>query len=136
MAFKDGDLAADTLATNGGTVTGHFTKVQRLADGRLAALLGRHGHAMRLLKWIEAPGDAEQPEGDCAVVVVSADGVRCYEDGSVEHSSDAPFKAFGSGGDIALGAMAAGASAEEAVRIACDWDTCTGGAITVLRLET
>ena len=45
----------------------------------------------------------------------------------------APFYATGSGGDIATGALAMGATAEEAVRVASRFDTATGGEITVLR---
>jgi hypothetical protein len=47
----------------------------------------------------------------------------------------APFFANGSGNLLALGAMEAGATAEEAVRAAMVWDNSTGGAITVLRRE-
>ncbi len=44
----------------------------------------------------------------------------------------APFFAYGSGSELALGAMLAGATAEEAVRAAAQRDTGTGGEITVL----
>lgn len=40
---------------------------------------------------------------------------------------------MGSGGEFASGAMAMGATAAEAVRIAMKFDTKTGGEITVLR---
>lgn len=46
----------------------------------------------------------------------------------------APF-ALGTGGDIALGAMAAGKTAMEAVQIAARWDIKTGGPIDFIDLE-
>ena len=45
-----------------------------------------------------------------------------------------PFWADGSGGDIAKGAMAAGATAREAVEIACRFETGWGGRIQTLKL--
>lgn len=135
VAYRDGVLAADSLCTSNDTVTGHAVKLRRLADGRLAGLLGRAGAAQRLLSWIEAGAQGEQPGGDAAVVIVDRDGATYYEDGVSERCSRAPFKAWGTGGCLAMGAMAAGTSAEQAVRIACEWDIYTGGDVTVLSLH-
>lgn len=43
------------------------------------------------------------------------------------------FYAMGSGKDFASGAMAAGATAEEAVQCAIQFDTCSGGEVQVLK---
>jgi ATP-dependent HslUV protease subunit HslV len=48
---------------------------------------------------------------------------------------NAPFYAFGSGKEPALGAMFAGADAETAIEAAIQFDPHTGGEITVLRHE-
>jgi ATP-dependent HslUV protease subunit HslV len=135
VAYRDGILAADSLATSGDTVTGQAVKLKRLADGRLAAMLGRSGAAQRLLAWIEAGAQGEQPGGDAGVVIVDDDGASYYDDGVSERCSRAPFKAWGTGGCLAMGAMAAGASAEQAVRIACEWDIYTGGDVIALSLH-
>jgi len=42
---------------------------------------------------------------------------------------EAPFFASGSGRFLAMGAMAAGASAEQALQIACDMDQGTSGPV-------
>src|SRR5690606_24915104 len=39
----------------------------------------------------------------------------------VEHNRDVPFFAFGSGAEVAIGAMAAGASAQQAIEIAAQY---------------
>ena len=46
-----------------------------------------------------------------------------------------PYFAMGSGRDFALGAMAAGASAEEAVRAAIAHDVYSGGEVVTLRIQ-
>lgn len=72
---------------------------------------------------------------DTTLIIVLKDGrVRAWEDlGWVD--IDAPFRALGTGSQIALGAMAAGASAIEAVTIASNFDAYTGGDISVFSLE-
>jgi len=135
VAYRNGVLAADSLATSNDTVTGHAAKLKRLVDGRLAAMLGRTGAAQRLLAWIEAGQQGDQPDGDASVVIIDQDGASYYDDGVHERCSAAPFKAWGTGGCLAIGAMAAGASAEEAVRIACEWDIYTGGEVITLSLD-
>jgi ATP-dependent HslUV protease subunit HslV len=61
------------------------------------------------------------------VVYVGSDGLMTQE--------GCEFYALGSGSRIAYGALAAGASAEEAVRIAARYDTSTGGEVVVLRRD-
>ena len=51
-------------------------------------------------------------------VVASRSGLRWFDGGPNGIACRDAFAAFGCGGDIAIGAMAAGASAEEAVEIA------------------
>jgi ATP-dependent protease HslVU (ClpYQ) peptidase subunit len=46
------------------------------------------------------------------------------------------FIAIGSGGDLAMGAMGAGATARQAVEIAARFDCFTGGKIDEFRLST
>lgn len=135
IAYRDGVLAADTLATREGVRSSYQPKIHKLPDGRLLAKVGNAPTANALKRWIEAgaPEDS-QPEGEAAIIVFSANGAAIYEDGGCEPVGDGPFFAWGCGSPIALGAMAAGATAEQAVRIACEWDSLTGGEVTVLEL--
>ena len=55
--------------------------------------------------------------------------------GRVDHGCEAPY-AMGSGGSYALGAMASGLSAPEAVAIACRYDVFSGGCISFFDTQT
>lgn len=134
ITFKDGVLAADSQATRDNTRTGFATKLFRLDDGERAALLGCAADAYALLDWYRAGKDRPQPEAkEGSLVVVEAGGeIMIYQDGYHQPAPTAPFHAWGSGMDFALGAMWAGASAKEAVEIAVGLDTYSGGPVTVL----
>lgn len=73
-------------------------------------------------------------EDDCIhVLVVSDSGVALFYGGTMTAISmvDAPF-AMGTGGEMALGYMFAGKTAEEAIKMAKENDLYTGGLITVI----
>lgn len=55
-------------------------------------------------------------------------------DGLVHDLSDKLFYAIGSGGDFAMGALAAGSTAREAVKIASDYDPGCGGPVVYMGL--
>ena len=126
IAYRDGVIAGDSATSGDGNVIGHCTKVHRIR-GRLVGLCGpiEDGEAFRL--WLKAgakPKAKPEPlDEDFLALLVEPDG-RVVEYGRrlVPVGYEAPFYAIGSGGALALGAMAAGAGAEEAVRIACRFD--------------
>ena len=68
------------------------------------------------------------------VEVISKDIAVVHEGGGHWILSIPEFCAFGSGADIARGAMMNGASAEEAIRIASKIDIFTGGDVQTLEL--
>jgi ATP-dependent protease HslVU (ClpYQ) peptidase subunit len=142
IAYRDGVLAADTQVTCGGTVDGWTRKAFR--KGRLLyAVSGGTGLANAFRSWVEGGMIGEAPslkgaddDKDSAHGFLFPGGNRVvwrYNDVWTSHK--APFFAAGSGSEIALGAMLAGATAEQAVRAAAERDTSTGGEITVLHLE-
>lgn len=140
IAWRDGVVAGDGLATSDEVITSRKAqKIRRMADGRIAAMMGAAVGAQEILRWIEAGEEGEQPkfegEKSATVVVVGPEGLTCYDEYGKEIISEAPYRAFGHGRDLALGAMAAGASAEEAVRAACEHSVFCGGEITVLTLS-
>lgn len=58
-------------------------------------------------------------------------GLYSVQDGSVIEHGDGEPVAIGSGGDFALGALAAGATPDEAVGIATEFDIYSGGPVVV-----
>jgi hypothetical protein len=149
-------LAADSLRSRNGTRMGHYPKIHaKTADGefyreedgrRLAfALTGFPAHREQWIAWyVNGQGKDDLPhapdtsdlggwfivlrEGDCPSLRVCSLATPYLVD-----VAEAP-DAWGSGGDLALGAMLAGKSAPEAVAIACGprGDTGTGGPIRFL----
>jgi hypothetical protein len=139
IAYRDGVLAADTLITAGGIRCGSEIKVKRL--GRLLyGSCGSCGLTDKVEGWIRAGMKGDRPplkvgEATGSVYVFMPDEriVWMHEDGDTVLT--APYWAAGSGEKFALGAMAYGASAEEAVKAAIMHDTGSGGAVTVLRRQ-
>lgn len=142
IAYKDGVLACDSAwNVDGSTVITWATKITRLPSGALYAGAGdsddRELVALLSDLWLSAgtvPARAALADlkGDYSALLVfpseAEGGVWLIEKGDEDSGAMrvvAPFAAIGAGRDIALGAMAAGASAEEAVRIACRFNTQT-----------
>lgn len=73
----------------------------------------------------------------CAMLAVTHDGQPWHYTGnrSFELRPDLPF-AIGSGADYALGALAMGASGEEAVKVAARYDPYTNGVTQVANFQT
>ena len=137
IAWDSKTLAIDRLAVDCdlGSIS---SKYKLLADGRLLAWVGGHSSGRFLANWYEKGADpAEWPsfqnggEEGARLIIVHPDG-RCQE----YANSPAPmvndvfdkFRAWGSGRDYAMGAMAMGATATEAVTVASRFCiTCGGG---------
>lgn len=137
IAYRDGVLAADTQITCGGTVDGWAQKAFRKGS-ILYATSGGSGLGSKFRAWLEGGMEGEAPDlkaegADEAHGYIFPGGDRVvwrYNDTWASHI--APFFAYGSGAEIALGAMIRGATAEEAVKAAITRDTNSGGEITVL----
>src|SRR5437868_819710 len=127
VVYRDGILAADSRGTCAGWITpAKETKLFRLQDGRAAAVTGQWAIAKKLLDWVQGDRSAPQPEGDARVIAIGKGKIEVFEDGA-SYIEAAKFAAWGSGFPPALGALHAGASAEDAVRIACLVDPSSGG---------
>ena len=140
IAYRDGVLAADTQVSRCGNDSGRTVKVRRI--GRLlVGACGTTSLTQRFIGWIAGGMKGPAPalridDSHACVVAVMPDGALVEWNG--DHPPDiirAPFAAWGSGADIALGAMAFGASAEEAVKAAASIDHATGGDITALSVR-
>jgi hypothetical protein len=141
IAYKDGMMAGDSCWNTHGIVDNLANKIQRLKSG---ALLGQAGdndirEIVVLLDNVKSakslPSYAQLTAIRCdstvllalpngAVFKLSTSKKLTHDDTDdlglwrIERS----VAAIGSGADLALGAMSAGASALQAVRIACRWD--------------
>lgn len=125
IAYKDGVLAADTACICNGVYEGRISKTERCLDGTIVAVTGDAAALAPFRDWISSGSKKdERPnvEDFSGLVVRPGGSVRNYDTHFVPLDITADFYAIGSGRDIALGAMAAGASAKEAVEIACRYD--------------
>lgn len=100
-------------------------KVRKLENGEVIGATGDSGKCLGMLDWYEHGADPEkwpkfQTADDFARLIVARSGGKLvYFDWlPVEQPVMDPFMAFGAGRDYALGAMAMGADAVQAVEIA------------------
>lgn len=129
-----GMLAADRQLTLGNSPL-PVTKLFRLDSSlgcMLVACCGEYEDAMLFIDWMAdgKPGTIALQDNFSALVV---DKGRCWRYGQQlqGYLIDAPFWAAGSGADYAVGAMAMGANAREAVEIASQYDVFTGCGVDV-----
>lgn len=102
------------------------------------ALIGGAGDASAIKKFIAWYGTnrTSRPRlGDNFVALtLTEEGLFYWCQTLIAEPIARGFHAVGSGGNAALGAMLAGANCHEAVRIACQIDTCSGGEIFTHKL--
>lgn len=137
IAYRDGEIAGDTLACWGTNRDGYITKIAKRGPV-LAGVSGALFAAQAFLDWFARGmvGDPpKMPDGDATtfgLIITPDDHVLVWGPRGWERTRN-PTVSMGSGGEFASGAMAMGATAAEAVRVAMQFDTKTGGEITVLR---
>jgi ATP-dependent HslUV protease subunit HslV len=128
IAYRDGVMAADSACFNEGLYEGEVDKIWPLSDVGLLGCCGEYGAILKVVEWLKAGGEPKlkprlSRESEFAGLLVKREGeVMHYQIGLRPLCIMAEFHAIGSGRQIAIGAMAAGASAEEAVQIACRYD--------------
>jgi hypothetical protein len=136
IAFDGANIAADGLAsTYDGEIRSLTREKLRVVGGYIYGMSGDAAMFGALIAWHRSGADPGElpPSGDDArwtlIVVDAAGGIYRYShDCPYSDALEAPC-AFGSGGDIALGAMLAKATAEQAVMLVAGRTTHTGGAI-------
>lgn len=142
IAWDGNELAADRKSHIGGVPSGGVTKVHRvIAPNRRVALVGFSGsmaYGNAYLHWLaggEQPEQQKFAEAKWAILMIDDRRTvyyRCDRCNVWDCLGRMPW-AMGSGGDIARGAMAHGASATEAVRVASRLDIETGFGVNVVR---
>lgn len=145
IAYKDGIMACDSAWSYDDLIDASATKITRLSSG---ALLGEAGendsrHIQKIFDKIKTPASLPSRD-DMLKIRMDYMGLLVFPKGRIfkiciAHASESnwdkdfkedvgiwevnlPFAAVGSGKALALGAMAAGKSAKEAVRIGCRFD--------------
>jgi len=129
VAYRDGVVAADsaTWGAGGRVITGHNKKIRRLNSplmaGALVVCAGASGVIARFHEWLEAGGKGEREavkagDGFQALIVHADGGVTRYDEEWLPFALQAPYHVLGAAEAFMLGALAAGASAKEAVRLA------------------
>lgn len=130
-------MAGDGLTVSGSIIFGrNAQKVHQLPDGRIVGIAGCANYVEPFLEWLSGNGDPPDIGDDFEALVLNTDGTVISFDHKCRPLIEELPTASGSGREIALGAMVFGASPEEAVKVACERDTNTGGRITVLRRPT
>lgn len=153
IAYRDGIMAAEGKMTLGDMVIKLDTEKVFWVNNHLVGVCGRARAINTFVTWLQkmtdyhivnqevgelvdlVPPALEDDEGYSALVVTPSRQVLMYEGNTpIDMGSDVPMS-VGSGSCFALAAMKAGATAEEAVKVACELDVYSGGEITVVQLE-
>jgi 20S proteasome alpha/beta subunit len=135
IAYRDGELAADSRVTDGDMIVSDARKkVHRLKDGSVVAWSGSVQDAERLLRAMRKSAPTPQLE-EISALHLRTDGSLWEYEGEAWVKQDPGYFATGSGSPYAFAAMDAGASAKEAVRIAIKRDAGSGGRVQSLKLK-
>lgn len=134
-------VAFDTLITAGGQIVGHIDKAVEIAPGIIVAGGGSHEAVQTFIEWMRMTwkSDTRVPKPKLANregfrgILVDTNAGACwgYEEKLFPFRTQLPYT-LGEGGDVAIGAMLAGKTPLEAVKIASTLYPATGGEIKFL----
>lgn len=153
IAYKDSIMAAEGRMSLGDCIIKEDTIKVYSVNGHLCGVCGRARAISTFVGWLQrmtdyhivsrevgdlvdlVPPQLEDDDGYSAMVVCPDGQVLMYEGNTpIDMGVNVPMS-IGSGSVYALAAMDAGASAEEAVKIAMKRDVFSGGTITTVQLE-
>lgn len=140
IAYRNGIMAADTQVSTGDVNDCFITKLAKNKKGDIAGAGGPLGYKYKFLKWFKSgekgkpPSCVDESAGFEGVIVRKSGKIEIY-DQEVKSTIRCNYYAFGSGNHLALGAMANGATAKQAVKAAIKHDVYSGGKITKLKLK-
>lgn len=139
IAWDGKTVAADRQATEAGIKT--FCKKLHVfrKTGDIIGSVGDYDTSIALENWYKSGADPKKfpkhkSDGSKLIVFKRSGEVIEYEGTSHPHSLKGKFFAWGSGGDIAIGAMAMGATASQAVRVTCTHHVECGMGVTAYRI--
>lgn len=130
----DGKSIATDRQMSVGDMRSQVTKLKRLTSGAIVGIAGSLDGGLTLMQWFEngaAPDKWPEFQKDkdrwALLVAVLANGkVGFYEQEPVWIPVEDEFMAWGSGRGFAMGAMSMGATARQAVEIACRFNVHCG----------
>ena len=123
------------------------TKIWRMSDGVVVATTGDFSFGLSMVQWfmVQCFNDGSekndwpsfQSTDDWARIIIFEPDQQpyCYERQPVRQVIEDPFMAWGCGREFALGAMAMGATAREAVEVACRFNVYCGNGIDAFDLK-
>lgn len=138
-------IAADSRTCSGDLVLNDATrKLVRCKDGSVAGVAGEATSCALVREWLVAgedmsaipdhPRHPDEEGGSRFKALILRPGGRLqFMDAAFTAIDAQPPFAIGSGGDVALGAMLAGKSAEQAVKIAMRSVTSCGGSLCYMK---
>jgi hypothetical protein len=139
VVYRDGMLASDSCVSDDGVPTGSFQKIIRTPRYLVGATGDAEGMilAMRwgMANFRQSAKDKALANCEATIIRINSKGVVEFWEGSAFYEVTAPFHAIGGGQHYALGALAHGATAEEAASIACQYSAVCKGPIHVLKLK-
>jgi ATP-dependent protease HslVU (ClpYQ) peptidase subunit len=139
VAYRSGVLAADTQSAGEDGTKYRMRKIHMTThSGVLYGCAGDTSAILRIRRWMER-NTTSRPrlpkDTDADVLMVKPDGTLWMLNDAFDWEPvDAKFHAIGSGASFALGAMARGATAVQAVKIAARFDINTSAPIDTLVL--
>lgn len=137
IAWDGKTLAADRQVTSGYTKNKRTTKIRKF-ENVICGVTGESKYADALFKWVEGGRIKERFPSfsdDNQVMLVVIDDKELTEYWASTFETKYPrneIAAWGTGKELALGAMAAGADAKKAVEIASEYNLYCGGGIDVV----
>lgn len=139
VAFKDGILATDSMYSAGNATLGTGKKINVFENHIIVGTGSIVGIKTFLLFHQELPYNAEifkdeNNEIDILVFEKVTKRIISFNKHLVPYEYDAPFYTLGSGAEYAMGAMAKGATPQEAVLIASQYDKFTDSNIQELQI--
>ena len=140
IAWDGRTVAADRQVTEG-DIPHLCRKIFRLRGGDIVAFVGDMRHGLELVAWFKAGGHVraypKARKSDSATLIVFQTGGHVFEFDGGPQKMPVPdkFMAWGSGKGPALGAMAMGADARRALKIASRYNSACGMGVTVLTVQ-
>ena len=135
ICYRDGILAADSAIWQGDVIVGHREKIRRLQDGRLFAAAGASPLIQAVGDWLEgsapAPRIPEAEEWDILGIILGEAGPMLIDRTLNAYPMPGNFVAIGRGESFAMGALACGAGAEEAVKLCIEKTAFCAGTVQI-----
>lgn len=139
IAYRSGVLAGDSQATDDQRWTNDKIFAIDTRAGRLLVGICGEVHAgLIFLEWLKDDRNRKPDLGSeefDAIVIAENGRVTVWNESLIGWRPKGKFFAIGSGAPSAMGAMHAGKSAVEAVKIACKVDPYTRGPVRSLKLR-